>query len=108
MMKKVSYILSFAGAVALTAVSMTGPVQAKKAAEWTCSEFLQVPARAKPHVVYFMSGLHKADKLGSADLTPKDFDLPIAKVVDVCRKDHSLSLWSAIADHFYWRAMELP
>ncbi|MCI0598913.1 MAG: HdeA family protein [Beijerinckiaceae bacterium] len=108
MMKQASLILAIAGTSALGPLCMTAPVQAKTAAEWTCSEFLEVPKAARPHVVYFMTGLHKSDKLGSADIAAKDFSQPIGKIVDTCEKDQSKSLWDAIVNHFYWRAMEIP
>jgi len=110
MVKQTSFILSVASASALAALSLVGPVQAKSAAEWTCSEFLQTPDSAKPHVVYFMAGLHKADKLASGDVTATDFKQPLKmkELVDVCRKDQSQNIWDALAKHFYWRAMQTP
>jgi HdeA/HdeB family len=108
--KQTSFILSAAGASALAALWMIGPVHAKSAAEWTCSEFVQTPDSNKANVIYFMAGLHKADKLTSGDVTGKDFKKPVKmkELVDICRKDQSQNLWDALARHFYWRAMQLP
>lgn len=108
--KQTSFVLASAGASALAALWMAGPVQAKSAAEWTCSEFIQTPGPDKANVVYFMAGLHKADKLAGGDVTGKDFKKPakMKELVDDCRKDQSQSLWDVLAKHFYWRAMQLP
>jgi HdeA/HdeB family len=110
MRKHTRFILSVAGLSALATLGMSGPVQATKAASWTCSEFIQTPDNAKANVVYFQAGLHKADKLTSGDVTGKDFKKPVKmkELVDICRKDQSQSLWDALAKHFYWKAMELP
>jgi HdeA/HdeB family protein len=104
------FLLSVASASTLAALSMTVPAQARPAAEWTCSEFLQVPDSSKPHVVYFMAGLHKADKLTSGDVTAKDFKQPMKmkELVDISRKDQSQNIWDALAKHFYWRAVQMP
>lgn len=107
-MNKAPFILSAAAAAAFAAFGMTEPAQAKTAAEWTCSEFLQVPKHARPHVVYFMSALHNADKLKSADIAPKDFNQSIKEVVTYCEKNRPQSLWDAIVNHFYWKAMQMP
>jgi len=40
MIKQAPLILSVVGASALAVFSMTGPVQAKDAGDWTCSDFL--------------------------------------------------------------------
>ncbi|MCI0465633.1 MAG: HdeA family protein [Beijerinckiaceae bacterium] len=108
MMKQASLFMAIASASALGAFWVSAPAQAKTAAEWTCSEFLEVPKAARPHVVYFMAGMHKSEKLSSADIAAKDFNQPIGKIVDTCEKDQSKSLWDAILNHFYWRAMEIP
>jgi hypothetical protein len=108
MMKKTSMILSIVGATAMAVFSMTGPVQAKKAGDWTCSDFLQVPNKSKPYVVYWMTGLNKADKKEFLDVGAKDFNAPISKVVEECRRDQAQNLWTAIANHFYWKAMQIP
>jgi HdeA/HdeB family len=110
MMKHTRFILSVAGVSALAALSMSGPAQATKAASWTCSEFIQTPGPSKANVIYFMAGLHKADKLTSGDVTGKDFKKPVKmkELEDICRKDESQNLWDVLAKHFYWRAMELP
>jgi HdeA/HdeB family len=107
---RTSFFLSAAGVSAVAALAMTGPLQAKSAAEWTCSEFVQTPDSNKANVVYFMAGLHKADKLASGDVTGKDFKKPLKmkELVDICRKDQSQNLWDTLARHFYWRAMQMP
>lgn len=108
-MKKGSVALSGIGLSALAIVAMSGTVQAKPPAEWTCSEWLQVPDHAKPHVVYFMAGVHKADQQTTAELTAKDFKQPpIAKITGECQKNQTENLWDAIVKHFYWSAMSIP
>ena len=108
--KRTFSILAAAWASSLVVLAMTDSLQAKSAAEWTCSEFVQTPDSNKANVIYFMAGLHKADKLASGDVTGKDFKKPVKmkELVDICRKDQSQNLWDALARHFYWRAMQLP
>jgi hypothetical protein len=69
-------------------------------------------AASKPHVIYYITGVHTADKQNSADLTAKDFNHPAKKIVrdgvTECRKDQTMTLWDAILKHFYWRAMKIP
>ncbi|WGJ13831.1 HdeA/HdeB family chaperone [Methylocapsa sp. D3K7] len=108
MLKKAPVILSVVGAAAMAVLSMTGMAQAKKAGDWTCSDFLQVPNKSKPYVVYWLTGLNKADKKEFLDVGAKDFNAPISKVVEACHKEPAQNLWQAIADHFYWKAMQIP
>ncbi|HZM08234.1 MAG TPA: HdeA/HdeB family chaperone [Methylocella sp.] len=108
MMKKAPVILSVVGVAALAVFSMAGPAQAKKAGDWTCSDFLQVPNKSKPYVVYWMTGLNKADKKDFLDVGAKDFNAPISKVVEDCHREPAQNLWQAIANHFYWKAMQIP
>lgn len=107
-MKKASVVFSVIGESALAVFSMTGPVEAKKPTEWTCSDFLQVPNHAKPQVVYWMEGFHQGDKAEAADITIETFKRPTAKVVEECRKNKSENLLDAIVQHFYTKAKAMP
>jgi hypothetical protein len=108
MIKNSSMILSIIGASALAVFSMTAPVQAKKAGDWTCEDFLKVPKSAQSSVVYWMVGLNKNQMKEAADVSAKDFKVPVSKVVQHCQKEPADNLWDAIVNHFYWRAMQMP
>lgn len=107
-MKRAPVILSALGASALAVFFMTGPAQAKKPGDWTCKDFLKVPDKSKPYVVYWMTGLNNADKKEALDLSAKDFNAPISKVVQECHREPAQNLWQAITNHFYWKAMQIP
>jgi hypothetical protein len=42
------------------------------------------------------------------DISAKDFDVPVSKVVQHCHSNLPENLWQAIADHFYWHAQQMP
>jgi HdeA/HdeB family len=83
----------------------TAPVQAKDAGEWTCEDFLKVPKSAQPRIVYYLVGFNKSQMKEFNDISAKDFNVSISKVVQHC---HSNLPWQAIADHVYWHAMQMP
>ncbi|HMF06725.1 MAG TPA: HdeA/HdeB family chaperone [Methylocella sp.] len=107
-MKNSSLALSIFGASALAVLSMTASVEAKKLGDWTCSDFLKASPSQKSSVVYFFQGIKLADRKEALDLAATDFNVPVSKVVQHCRKNPPDNLWQAIVDHFYWRAMQLP
>jgi hypothetical protein len=108
MIKNSSMILSIIGATALAVFSMTAPVQAKDAGDWTCDDFLKVSKSAHSSVVYYLVGLNKAQAKEFHDISAKNFDVPVSKVVQHCRANRADNLWEAIANHFYWNAMKIP
>lgn len=107
-MKNSSVILSLIGASALAIITMVAPVQAKDAGDWTCEDFLKVPKSAQASLVYFLVGLNKSQAKEFHDISAKDFNVPVSKVVQHCRANKPDNLWQAIADHFYWHAMKIP
>ncbi|WOJ89610.1 HdeA/HdeB family chaperone [Methylocapsa polymorpha] len=106
MMKKASLVLSMVGISALALFS--APAEAKNPQDWTCSEFIQVPNKAKPNVVYWLDGFNKGSKSDTSEVTAKDFNHPIGKLVDECRKNKTENLWDAIVKHFYSAAKQIP
>ena len=84
MIKNSLMILSMIGATALAVFSMTAPVQAKDAGEWTCEDFLKVPKSAQPRIVYYLVGLNKSQMKEFHDISAKDFNVSISKVVQHC------------------------
>jgi len=108
MVKNSSIILSVIGASALAVFTMTAPVQAKDAGDWTCEDFLKVPKSAQTSVVYYLIGLNKAQAKEFHDISAEDFKVPVSKVVQHCRYNRPDNLWEAIANHFYWHAMKIP
>ena len=108
MIKNSSMILSIIGATALAVFSMTAPVQAKKAGDWTCEDFLKVPKSAQSKVVYWMVGLNRSEMKEAADVSAKDFNVSVSQLVQHCHKQPADNLWDAIANHFYWNAMKIP
>jgi hypothetical protein len=108
MIKNSSMILSIIGATTLAVFSMTAPVQAKKAGDWTCEDFLKVPKSSQSRVVYWMVGVNKSQMKEAADVTAKDFNVPVSQLVQYCHTNLPQNLWQAIADHFYWHAMQIP
>jgi HdeA/HdeB family len=108
-MKKYSLMmLSVIGASALAVFSMTAPAQAKDAGDWTCEDFLKVSKSAQSSVVYYLVGLNKAQMKEFHDISAKDFNVPVSKVIQHCRTNRADNLWEAIANHFYWHAMKMP
>lgn len=107
-MRNSSAILSVIGASALIVFSLTAPVQAKKAGDWTCEDFLKVPESSKSRVVYWFVGINKSQMKDAADVSASDFNVPVSKLVQHCKKNPSDSLWDAIVNHFYWKAMQIP
>jgi HdeA/HdeB family len=73
MIKKAPVILSVVGTSALAVFTMTGPVQAKDAGDWTCADFLKVPNAAKSRVVYYLVGLNKAQMKEFHDVANQGF-----------------------------------
>jgi len=55
-----------------------------------------------------MVGLNKAQMKEFHDISAKDFDVPVSKVVQHCHSNLPENLWQAIADHFYWHAQQMP
>lgn len=108
MLKKAPVILSVLGASALAVFFAAGPVEAKDAGDWTCEDFLKVPKSAQSRVVYYLVGLNKSQMKEFHDIAAKDFDVSISKVVQQCHSNPPGNLWQAIADHFYWHAMQMP
>ena len=108
MIKKAPVILSVVGTAALAVFTMTGPVQAKDAGDWTCSDFLKLSNSAKSRVVYYLVGLNKAQAKEFHDISAEDFKVPVSKVVQHCRLNRPDNLWEAIANHFYWHATKMP
>ena len=108
MLKKATFPLAIVSLSALAVFSMSGPVQAKKPGDWTCEDFLKIPNKSKPYVVYWMTGLNNADKKEALDLSAKDFNAPVSKVVQECHREPAQNLWQAITNHFYWKAMQVP
>jgi hypothetical protein len=108
MTKKSPMILSVIGVSALAVFSMAGPAHAKKLGDWTCSDFLKASASQKSALVFFYQGIKLADKKDTLDLSATDFNVPVSKVVQHCRKNPPDNLWQVIVDHFYWRAMQIP
>ena len=108
MTKNSSMILSVIGASALAVFTMTASVQAKDAGDWTCDDFLKVSKSAQSSVVYYLVGLNKAQTKDFHDISAKDFNVPVSKVVQHCRMNRADNLWDAIVNHFYWRAMQIP
>lgn len=106
-MKKAPIILAAVGVSALIAFSITSPAQAKDAGEWTCSDFLKVPRAAKSSAVYYLVGLNKAQTKEFHDISAEDFNVPVSKVIQHCKKNPPENLWQAIVQHFYWRANQL-
>lgn len=105
MTKKMLVALSVTGCAALLAAA---PAHAKKPQDWTCSDFIQVPNKAKPNVVYWIAGFNQAAKSNAPDVTADDFKHPIGKLVDHCRKNQTENLWDAIVQHFYTKAQQIP
>lgn len=89
-------------------LSITGPVQAKDAGDWTCSDFLKLSNAVKSRIVYYMVGLNKAQMKEFHDISAKDFDVPVSKVVQHCHSNLPENLWRGSADHFYWHAQQMP
>jgi hypothetical protein len=108
MMKNSSMILSVIGAAVLALFTMTAPVQAKDAGDWTCEDFLKVSKSAQSNIVYYLVGLNKAQMKEFHDISAKDFNVPVSKVVQHCRTNRPDNLWQAIAGHFYRHAMQIP
>jgi hypothetical protein len=108
MMRNSSIIFSVIGASALALFTMTASVQAKDAGDWTCDDFLKVSKSAQSSVVYYLVGLNKAQAKEFHDISAQDFNAPVSKVVQHCRKNRPDNLWDAIANHFYWHAMKIP
>ena len=108
MIKKAPVILAVVGASALAVFSVTGPVRAKDAGDWTCSDFLKVSNAAKSRVVYYLVGLNKAQMKEFHDISAKDFDVPISKVVQHCHSNLPDNLWGAIEHRFPWVLSKLP
>ena|SRR5208283_3671660 len=108
MVKNSSMILSVIGASALAVFTMTASVQAKDAGDWTCEDFLKVPKSAQSRVVYYLVGLNKSQMKEFHDISAKDFNVSVSKVVQHCHSNLPDNLWQAIADHFYWHAMQMP
>jgi hypothetical protein len=108
MKKTSSMILSVIGASAVAVFSVTAPVQAKDAGDWTCDDFLKVSKSGQSSVVYYLVGLNRGQVKEFHDISAKNFNVPISKVVQHCRANRADNLWQAIADHFYWNAMKIP
>jgi hypothetical protein len=81
MVKNSSMILSVIGASALAVFTMTASVQAKDAGDWTCEDFLKVPKSAQSRVVYYLVGLKKSQMKEFHDISAKDFNVSVSKVV---------------------------
>jgi HdeA/HdeB family len=107
-MKNSSTVLSIIGASAFAVLSMTASAEAKKLGDWTCSDFLKASSSQKSMMVYFFQGIKLADKKEALDLAAQDFNVPVSKVVQHCRKNPPDNLWDAIVNHFYWRATQIP
>ncbi|HET6378776.1 MAG TPA: HdeA/HdeB family chaperone [Methylocella sp.] len=107
-MKTSSLMLSAAAGSVLAVLAMTAPVEAKKLGDWTCYDFIKAPKSTQSRVVYFFQGIKLSDKKDALDLAAKDFDVPVSKVVQHCQRNHADNLWDAIANHFYWSAMQIP
>ncbi|SFK64292.1 HdeA/HdeB family chaperone [Methylocapsa palsarum] len=108
MTKIFSTILCVIGTSALAVISLTSTVQAKKAGDWTCEDFLQLSDAAKSRVVYWLVGLNKQEMKEAPNITAKDFGIPVSKVVQYCHQNRPANLWDAIVARFYWRAMQIP
>jgi len=108
MMKNASLVLSVVGASVLAVISVTAPAEAKRPQDWTCSDFLQVPEKARPNVVYWLDGFNKGGKSDASDVTAEDFKHPTAKITVECRKNQTENLWDAIVKHFYSAAKQIP
>jgi hypothetical protein len=74
-------------ATALAVFSMTAPVQAKDVGDWTCEDFLKVPKSAQSRVVYYLVGLNKSQMKEFHDISAKDFNVSISKVVQHCHSN---------------------
>jgi hypothetical protein len=108
MIRKTSAALSLAGACAFAALSASAPALAKTPQDWTCSDFLKVPANSKANVVYWLDGFNRSAKSNTADVTAESFKHPIGKLVVECRKNQTQNLWDAIVKHFYTAADQIP
>jgi hypothetical protein len=108
MIKKASVIGSVISVSAVAVFLAIAPAEAKKPQDWTCSDFIQVPDKAKPNVVYWMAGFNKGGKADSLDVKAEDFKHPIGKLVTECRKNKTENLWDAIVSHFYTSAEQIP
>jgi len=107
-MKNLSKVLSIVGAATFSVLCLTAPADAKKVGDWTCSDFLKASSSQKEKMVYFFQGIKLADRKDALDLAATDFNVPVSKVVQHCRKNPPDNLWQGIIDHFYWRATQIP
>ena len=107
-MKYSSTVLSIMAACTFAVLCLTGSAEAKRVGDWTCSDFLKASEGEKNRVVYFFEGIRLADKKETLDLSAKDFNVPVSKVVQYCTRNQPANIWDALLNHFYWRARQLP
>ncbi|MBO0733234.1 MAG: hypothetical protein J2P49_02725 [Methylocapsa sp.] len=80
-------VLPVVAASVFAVLGTTASADAKKPGDWTCSDFLKASEGEKNRVVYFFEGIRLADKKETLDLAAKNFNVPVSKVIQYCRRN---------------------